>query len=91
MLIWASILLSFLTSFAGSMLAFVLWVHYDLDDHWEQRKHERIVRRERPKDPGSKFDPALDHWWEPKYDTEPLPLTEAEIQTEIEGDETWLT
>jgi hypothetical protein len=33
--------LSTITSFIGSFLCFVLWVHFDLDARYEARKYER--------------------------------------------------
>lgn len=45
------LLLNCLTSFIASMAAFVIWVHYDLNGYWEQKHHERAIRRERQKEP----------------------------------------
>ena len=35
------------SSFIGSFLAFVLWVHFHLDDLWEARKQRVAERRYR--------------------------------------------
>jgi hypothetical protein len=41
------------TSFAGSMLSLVLWIHFDLEGHWRHRQAvhgERLERRARERD-----------------------------------------
>lgn len=50
-----TVLLSFVSGFIGSMLSFVIWVHFDLEGYWQEKSHKRIVRRQR------KFDPGLDN------------------------------
>lgn len=47
-------LISLVTSFFGSLAAFVFVLHYDLNGLLEQKLHERVVRKQR------KFDPGLD-------------------------------
>jgi hypothetical protein len=37
--------IGFLTSFAGSFLAFVVWIHWHLEDHWTERKSRIEARR----------------------------------------------
>lgn len=37
-----------ITSFIGSMAAFVLWVHFDLNARWEERKYRRYLERDEP-------------------------------------------
>lgn len=36
---------STITSFVGSFLCFMLWVHFDLEHYWEEQKYAR--KRER--------------------------------------------
>lgn len=48
-----TVLLSFVSGFIGSMLSFVIWVHFDFEGFLEQKKHERIVRKQRKNDPGA--------------------------------------
>ena len=42
--ILASVGIGVITSFFGSFLCFVLWVHFDFDGRWEQRKYARHTR-----------------------------------------------
>lgn len=49
MRVLAEALISLGTSFVGSFLCFVLWVHFDFDSRWEHRKymhHAEKLRRE---------------------------------------------
>lgn len=45
---------SLLTSFAGSFFCFVIWIHFDLEDHLEKRhqKHGREIENEQRKQRG---------------------------------------
>jgi hypothetical protein len=45
----ASIALSLITSFIGSLCAFVIAQHYHLEDHWSERKATLELERQRKK------------------------------------------
>lgn len=33
------------SSFIGSFLCFVIWVHFELDQHWEERKYTHHAKK----------------------------------------------
>lgn len=37
-------LISLITSFVGSFLCFILWVHFDLEERWQARKEVHELR-----------------------------------------------
>ena len=46
--IFLAFFLGLVSSFIGSFLCFVIWVHYDFEDRWENRKYQRHVRSQQP-------------------------------------------
>lgn len=66
------VLLSFVTSFAGSIAALIVWFHYDLEGYWDQHRHQRMLRRGAQRERSSKPSYGIQQY----NDENPPPLNE---------------